>query len=76
VGRLNDLLLRKTPKEPGWKQVGGKLTLGMPWRHVDNQPLQVPIGNPLKGIRHDFVMLASNKGRPHLFHKGHEAFPA
>ena len=69
---LNHLLIRKLPQEPSREEVTRKLTLRVTERHVDDQPLAFPIGHTLESICHQSVMLAFDKGWPHLFYKMNE----
>ena len=69
MGCLDDLLARKATHEPRWEQVGRKLRLGVSGWHVDDETLEGPIRDALKGIRHDLVVPASDEGWPHLIHE-------
>jgi len=69
VGGLNDLLVGVLTQKPSWEQVGSKLTLGMPRRHVDDEAFEIAINHALKGFGDNPVMPALDEGGPDILHK-------
>ena len=72
VRSLNNLELRVPAQEPRRHQKRSKLRLRMTWRHVDNQPLQLPLSHLLQLFSNNPVMSALNEVLIHMVSKRHE----
>jgi hypothetical protein len=40
--------------------------------HIDDEPLETPVRNPIKSIGHDFMVTAFDKCRPDTFDERQE----
>jgi len=68
MGGLHDLHVGFESHHPGGKVHGSEFGFGVPWRHVDNESLDLAFGDLRELIGKYFVVIALDKLRPYVFY--------